>query len=89
MPETKNLGATRFTYAGGSAVSLAAGTLLTVTSVRDFLLFLDGYDLGIVGTLDSLVGVVSLVFLGSFLIVGGLWGTISLAVNDGSDRTSR
>lgn len=85
MPSKRSFGANAFVYAGGSAVSLAAGILLTVTSVRDFLLYLDSYDLGMVGTTNGLLGVILLGLVGSLLIVGALWGTIVLAVNESID----
>lgn len=85
MPSTSSLGATILMHAGGSAVSLAGGTLFIVTGIRDFLLYLDSYDLGMVGTTNSLFGVILVILFGSLLIVGGLSGTISLAVNDSND----
>ena len=70
---------------GSSALSLAGGILLTVTGLRDFLFYLDSYDLTMVGTTDSLTAVILLVILGSLLLVFGLQGTISLAVTSGSN----
>jgi hypothetical protein len=64
---------------GGAAVSLAAGTLLLVTSIRDYLLYLDNYDLGMVGTAGSLQGVVLLSLIGSVLAVMSLHMTTSLS----------
>lgn len=66
--------------AGGAAVGLAGGILLIVTSIRDYLLYLDSYDLGMVGTTGSLSGVILLLLIGSLLIVIGLHLTISLAL---------
>ena len=85
MPSRNDLEQRSFRQMGSSALSLAGGILLTVTGLRDFLFYLDSYDLTMVGTTDSLTAVILLVILGSLLLVFGLQGTISLAVTSGSD----
>lgn len=65
---------------GGAAIGLAGGILLLVTSIRDYLLYLDSYDLGMVGTTGSLSGVIVLLLIGAVLIVVSLQLTISLAL---------
>jgi len=85
MPSRNDLEQRSFRQMGSSALSLAGGILLTVTGLRDFLFYLDSYDLTMVGTTDSLTAVILLVILGSLLLVFGLQGTISLAVTSGSN----
>jgi len=48
----------------GSAVALTVGTLVGVVAVRDFLLYLDSYDLGMVGTTGGVEQVVLLLLVG-------------------------
>jgi len=85
MPSRNDLEQRSFRQMGSSALSLAGGILLIVTGLRDFLFYLDSYDLTMVGTTDSLTAVILLVILGSLLLVFGLQGTISLAVTSGSN----
>jgi len=85
MPSRNDLEQRSFRQMGSSALSLAGGILLTVTGLRDFLFYLDSYDLTMVGTTDSLTAVILLVILGSLLLVFGLQRTISLAVTSGSN----
>jgi len=70
---------------GGSSVLLAGGVLLTVTGVRDFLLYLDSYSLRAVGVTNSLMEAVLLLLLGSTLVVTSLLLVLSLAVTDHSN----
>lgn len=72
----------------GAAVLLASGTFLTVIAVRDFLLYLDSYDLRMVGTTDGLLTVVLLAVLAwLFIIVGFLIPVTRIARNpEGNTR---
>lgn len=80
MPSTNESDRTSLLEIGGAAIGLAGGILLIVTSIRDYLLYLDSYDLSMVGTTGSLSGVIVLLLIGAVLIVIGLQLTISLAL---------
>ena len=71
-----------FMIVGGSSVFLAGGILSTITSMRDFLLYLDSYSLMAVGVTNSLLEVVLLLLFGSGLIVTSLLLILSFAVTD-------
>ncbi|WP_435119354.1 hypothetical protein [Halolamina sp. C58] len=64
---------------GAATAGIAAGLMLVATGLRDFLLYLDSYDLTSVGTTGGLPGVVAIVAVGSLLLVLGLRETIAMA----------
>lgn len=53
--------------------------MFLTAGLRDFLLYLDSYDLGTVGTANGLAGVVALVLVGALLLVLGLRETVAMA----------
>jgi hypothetical protein len=65
---------------GVATAGIAGGLLLVTAGLWNFLLYLDSYDLGMVGTTNGLAGVVTLVVVGSLLLVLGLRETIALAM---------
>lgn len=80
MPSTNDSDRISLLEIGGATIGLAGGILLIVTSIRDYLLYLDSYDLGMVGTTGSLSGVIFLLLIGAVLIVISLQLTISLSL---------
>ena len=67
---------------GLATVGVAGGLMLVTAGLLDFVLYLDSYDLGMVGTTNGLGGVVTLVGVGSLLLVLGMRETIAMAVDE-------
>jgi len=67
---------------GLATVGVAGGLMLVTAGLLDFVLYLDSYDLGMVGTTNGLGGVVALVGVGSLLLVLGMRETIAMAVDE-------
>ncbi|NHX37121.1 MULTISPECIES: hypothetical protein [Halolamina] len=67
---------------GVATAGIAGGLVLLTAGLRDFLLYLDSYDLGMAGTANGIGGVVALVLVGALLFVLGLRETIAMATRD-------
>ena len=59
------------------SVLLAVGTSCVVVGIRDLLLYLDSYDLSMVGTTNSLLQVEFLLVVGWFCVLVGLTNALS------------
>ena len=67
-----------------SAIGLTIGTFLIIVCIRDFLLYLDSYDLTMVGTTGSLNQIFVVAIFGWSLVLAALVVPLSITLSAGN-----